>query len=494
MTAPIWMASPPEVHSGLLSSGPGSGSLLAAAGVWNSLSTEYASVAEELSTMLSAVQAGAWQGPSAESYVAANVPYLAWLMQASANSAAAAAQHASAAAAYSVALAAMPTLAELAANHAVHAVLVATNFFGINTIPVALNEADYVRMWSQAANTMAIYQTVSSAAVASTPQTGSAPQIQKTNSNSTNSRAGNQGNGGNQDSGRGPTHLSWYTTRLNEIMTAIEGDLSKSSSPSVAIYNLLHDPVLAEIPHWAGEIALTFGKPLTELAALSLGLIAPAVGSAPLAIAPVGAAGGFAGLAGLAGLAQPVFPAVAALPVTPAPTLAPAVGSALPSAVASGSAPASAPASAPGAASAGSPAPPSPPSPPPPITGAEGFGYSYLVGGFRVESESRTSASAGAEKKAPEPYIGAAAAAATPEQTRRHRRRREGLTDPRHRYEYLHPGSEVTASDQGARTMGFAGTAGKTGAGQTAGLTTLSGDSFGDGPAMPMLPSSWEPG
>ncbi|AGC63067.1 PPE family protein [Mycobacterium liflandii 128FXT] len=177
MTFPIWFALPPEVHSTLLSTGPGPSALWSAAAAWRALATQYTDISDELTQLLATVRAGSWDGPTAERFVAAHQPFLDWLAQAAAVANAAATAHESAAAGYTSALAAMPTLAELATNHAVHGALVATNFFGINTIPIAFNESDYMRMWVQAAITMTGYQAVSQHSVTATPRTSPAPQI-----------------------------------------------------------------------------------------------------------------------------------------------------------------------------------------------------------------------------------------------------------------------------------------------------------------------------
>lgn len=51
-------------------------------------------------------------------------------------------------------------------------------------------------------------------------------------------------------------------------------------------------------------------------------------------------------------------------------------------------------------------------------------------------------------------------------------------------------GASTESSDRGAGPLGFSGTESKS-VGKATGLATLSGDGFGSGPQMPMLPSTW---
>jgi PPE-repeat protein len=160
---------PPEINSGLMYAGPGSGPMLAAAAAWEGLAAELQSAATGYgSTILELADAG-WQGPSSAAMAAAAAPYLAWMHGTAAQAEQAGMRAAAAAAAHEAAFAATVPPPLIAANRAVLMQLIATNFLGINTPAIAATEAQYGEMWAQDAAAMYAYASSSAAASMLTP-------------------------------------------------------------------------------------------------------------------------------------------------------------------------------------------------------------------------------------------------------------------------------------------------------------------------------------
>src|SRR6202042_761532 len=162
---------PPELNSSLMYSGAGSGPLMAAASAWDEVAADLESAAASYQSVLAELTGTAWLGPTSARMAAATAPYVDWLAGTAGQAAQTSAQARFAAAAYESAFAGTIPPAVIAANRALLAALVATNFLGQNTPAIAATEAQYMEMWFQDGLTMDTYATVAQQAVVLPQQT-----------------------------------------------------------------------------------------------------------------------------------------------------------------------------------------------------------------------------------------------------------------------------------------------------------------------------------
>jgi PPE-repeat protein len=166
-----FMIFPPEINSGLMYSGAGSGPLMAAASAWDELSADLEASANAFQATVAQLTGATWLGPSSAKMASATVPYVDWLAGTAGQAAQTGAQARLAAAAYENAFAGTVPPAVIAANRSLLAALVATNFLGQNTPAIAATEAQYMEMWFQDGLSMDTYATLAQQAVALPEQT-----------------------------------------------------------------------------------------------------------------------------------------------------------------------------------------------------------------------------------------------------------------------------------------------------------------------------------
>lgn len=158
IVAMIWHGMPPELNTARLMAGAGEAPMLQAAAGWEALAIFLETQADELAGSLAALSSS-WSGAASERAVTATTPMIAWLRTTALQAQKRAMQATAQASAYATAMATTPPIPEIEENHITHGVLESTNFLGVNTVPIAVNETDYlVRMWNQAAGAMDAYQ------------------------------------------------------------------------------------------------------------------------------------------------------------------------------------------------------------------------------------------------------------------------------------------------------------------------------------------------
>jgi PPE-repeat protein len=240
---------PPEINSGQMYAGPGSGPMRAAAAAWGGLAAELYSAANSYQSVVSGLTAGPWLGPSSASMAGAAATYVAWTNTTAAQAEQTAAQAKAAAAAYETAFAATVPPPVIAANRSLLMALIATNVLGQNTPAIAATETQYAEMWAQDAATMYGYAGSSASATTLTPFTPPAP---------TTNPGGLAGQAGTSAATNTQTALSHLTSAVPTALQGLASPLPSTSATS-GLTGILQSLGLASPLGYADGVASSAG-------------------------------------------------------------------------------------------------------------------------------------------------------------------------------------------------------------------------------------------
>ncbi|RFZ63033.1 putative PPE family immunogenic protein PPE68 [Mycobacterium marinum] len=140
------MFGPPEVITGRLMSGAGAAPMTAASTEFTAAATAYEISIDRLTALLGYLSSS-WQGEAAMAMQRVLVRFITVNRILQAQVIAAAARTASQAAAFTEAYTTMAQMVEIVENRVTTEVLHATNFLGMNTIPIGVKEGQYLEMW-----------------------------------------------------------------------------------------------------------------------------------------------------------------------------------------------------------------------------------------------------------------------------------------------------------------------------------------------------------
>ncbi|MGV0044013.1 PPE family protein [Mycobacterium colombiense] len=308
-------ALPPEINSGLMYAGAGSGSMTGAASGWNTLAAELNSAAVAYDRVVTTLSSEEWLGQASALMAEAAAPYVEWMRSTAAAAEHAASQAMSAATAFETAHATIVPPPVIAANRVNLAQLLSTNVLGQNTGAIAALEAQYGEMWATDSATMYNYagRSANISAVkpfASAPDTTNPAGMANQTASATGTSAGAA-----QNTLQGA--MNKITSALGKLSTGMQA-ADPATPPADPVKSALSSGLLGYLgdiftfyapfsttfynteglPFFSAGIANTFISIAKSTGALGGAAAAPAVAPPPVAAPPAAAGLGLTGAGG----------------------------------------------------------------------------------------------------------------------------------------------------------------------------------------------------